>query len=132
MPNLPEIPANAFSLAGYADPQRAVIGSGPAAIGSHRRLFETLRWGAQNIGSIGSFIGRYLPPVARVSPLLMLSGLGPQPQPGRYDIPSGGTPQWRAKYPDMARAYDTQRRQDASVRKLRGLANFYATRSARR
>ena len=70
--------------------------------------------------------------IMRGAPLLMLSGLGPQPRPGLYDIPAGGTPAWRAKYPAMASAYDTQRRQSASISRLRGLANFYATRSSRR
>ena len=88
-----------------------------------QRLGPQLGAGAARVADLG---------IQRGAPLLLLSGLGPQPQPGRYDIPSGGTPQWRAKHPDMARAYDTQRRQDASVRRLRGLANFYATRSSRR
>ena len=132
----PAIPATAPPSVPSPPPltpaQTAIIESAPAAGQAIGSLFTNLSRSVGNFGTLGSFLGRYLPPVARISPMLLLSGLGPQPQPGRYDIPSGGTPQWRAKYPDMASAYDTQRRQDASIRRLRGLANFYATRSARR
>jgi hypothetical protein len=78
--------------------QSAIIGSGPGAIAYHRSLFESLRFGVQNIGTVASFLGRYIPGLAPVAPLVMLSGLDRQPQPGLYGIPEGGTPEWRAKW----------------------------------
>jgi hypothetical protein len=68
-----------------------LVNRGPqfAQRGLLQRLGPQLGAGAARIVDTG---------IMRGAPLLMLSGLGPQPRPGIYGIPEGGTPEWRAKY----------------------------------
>ncbi len=90
-----------------------LVNRGPQSV--QRSLLRTL--GPQ----LGKGAGRFV--INRAAPLLMLAGLGPQPQPGRYGIPQLGTLDFRRQR-GMA--------DPAAFERLTGLSEQFISLPARR